>query len=284
MGSEYEMNLSGNKISFVLDGEAVSSVGLDMPGRSYIFDGFMFNVCVKGDMVIGINGHSHHVVAHTLFVVLPKHVCSVLEHSPDIDVRTVFIPPEFICDTPVAPDFDLLKRIGDGPCIEIGADDEADILKIFSIIGRYDSEGGIPERIKRSLMLAMVLIGASLFKESLAVSEPACSRPEAMVRRFFELVYQYFGRERRVRFYADRLFVTPKYLSMTVKSATGHSAQEWINEAVLFEAKRYIRTTDMTIQQISETLLFSDPSSFVRFFRTHTGITPLEFRRGKPNG
>ena len=66
---------------------------------------------------------------------------------------------------------------------------------------------------------------------------------------------------------------------MTIKSVTGYSIQKWINEVIIIEAKRYIKTTTYTIQQISEELNFHTSSSFVRFFTQHTGYTPLEYRK-----
>ena len=70
-----------------------------------------------------------------------------------------------------------------------------------------------------------------------------------------------------------------KRLSAAVKETSGHTALEWLNEAALVEAKRCLRTTDLTVLQISEALHFSTASSFVRFFRQHAGCTPLEYRR-----
>lgn len=75
--------------------------------------------------------------------------------------------------------------------------------------------------------------------------------------------------------------MTPKYLSVAVKSITHYSVQMWINEVVLFESKRALRATDLTVQQISEKLHFPNSSSFVRFFRTHIGVSPLRYRRMK---
>lgn len=66
---------------------------------------------------------------------------------------------------------------------------------------------------------------------------------------------------------------------MTIKSVTGYSIQKWINEVIIIEAKRYIKTTTYTIQQISEELNFHTSSLFVRFFKQHTGYTPLEYRK-----
>ena len=74
---------------------------------------------------------------------------------------------------------------------------------------------------------------------------------------------QNYESQRRVSFYADKLCVTPKNLAKVVKGVTGHSVQEWINEVVVIEAKRCLKTSDMSVFQISERLHFTTPSSFV---------------------
>ena len=48
----------------------------------------------------------------------------------------------------------------------------------------------------------------------------------------------------------------------------------FLHEAVLVEAKMLLKTTDLTVQEISDRLNFSSPSAFVQFFKKHTGTTP----------
>ena len=72
---------------------------------------------------------------------------------------------------------------------------------------------------------------------------------------------------------------TPKYLSGAVKRITGRSISDWIDEVVVIEIKRQLKTTDRTVLQISEELNFSSPSVFVQYFRHHTGMTPRQYRK-----
>ena len=92
--------------------------------------------------------------------------------------------------------------------------------------------------------------------------------------RFFRLLTIHYKKHRSVQFYADKLNLTPKYLSTAIKKVTGRPILEWIHEAVLIDAKMLLRTTHLTVQQISDQLNFSSPSAFVQFFKKHTGKTP----------
>lgn len=97
--------------------------------------------------------------------------------------------------------------------------------------------------------------------------------------RFRNLLTKEFWRHRSVSFYADNLNVTPKYLSELIKKQTGKTAGEWIDRAVILEAKILLQNKELGISQVSDQLNFSDQSVFGKFFKTHEGISPLEYRK-----
>jgi AraC-like DNA-binding protein len=107
---------------------------------------------------------------------------------------------------------------------------------------------------------------------------PTVSRKEELTRDFFQLLSEHFETERQASFYASKLCVTPKHLSMCVSEVTKLSILEWINTVTVLNIKRRLRTTNDTIQQISEDFNFQTASTFIRYFRQHTGTTPLKFR------
>lgn len=72
--------------------------------------------------------------------------------------------------------------------------------------------------------------------------------------------------------------MTPGNLSRAVTAASGKSPIKWISDAVVAEAKILLRNPDMNIQQVSEELHFGDQSSFGKFFKKHTGFTPIEYK------
>ena len=66
---------------------------------------------------------------------------------------------------------------------------------------------------------------------------------------------------------------------MLLREQTGKSANKWIDDAVLMEAKMLLKTPLLSVQQVAEQLHFSDQSTFGKFFKKHIGLSPLEFRR-----
>jgi AraC-like DNA-binding protein len=95
---------------------------------------------------------------------------------------------------------------------------------------------------------------------------------------FIKLVQENFREHRNIGFYANRLCLTPKYLSKVVKDGSGASAGEWIDNYVALEAGTLLKSTSKTVQQISDELNFPSQSFFGRYFKRITGISPKKYR------
>lgn len=96
--------------------------------------------------------------------------------------------------------------------------------------------------------------------------------------RFLILLSQHVEQERAVTFYSDRLHISSRYLSKIVKAATGQTANEYIDNAILMVAKSLLKYTSLNIQEISYKLNFVNPPFFSKFFKQHTGMTPKQYR------
>lgn len=99
------------------------------------------------------------------------------------------------------------------------------------------------------------------------------------VREFIKLVHLEYVHERSVSYYADKLFISPKYLSLLVKEATGRSAAKWIDDFVIMEAKNMLRFSNRNIQQVAYALNFPTQSSFGKYFKHLTGMSPTEYQK-----
>lgn len=130
---------------------------------------------------------------------------------------------------------------------------------------------------------AMVLAIASFFYECgtkcyLPVLESTQKSSHRLTEKFLSLVQQHFKKERFLDFYAEKLEVSTKHLSRTVKESTGFTAVEWIDRFVILEAKVLLKSTNMSIQQISDELNFGTQSFFGKYFKKHIGRSPKDFR------
>ena len=105
----------------------------------------------------------------------------------------------------------------------------------------------------------------------------ATARQEEIFHRFIKLVEKNYTVERNIGFYADKLCITPKYLSQLIYKASGIYAGDHIDNYVIAEAKMLIKSRKYTIAQVSDMLNFTSQAYFGRYFKKHTGMTPLEF-------
>lgn len=106
-----------------------------------------------------------------------------------------------------------------------------------------------------------------------------------VVRKFSSLLDSYLAENAEndglptVAYFADKCCYSPKYFGELVKTETGRTARDFINDRILSAAKKLLSDETLSISQLSRKLGFEYPQHFVRFFKTHTGATPSEYRR-----
>ena len=96
--------------------------------------------------------------------------------------------------------------------------------------------------------------------------------------RFVQLVEQSDGRIRRVDEFAQMLNVTPKYLSKLLMDTMHRKPSVIVAFFTLQAIENRLRYTDMTMQQIADDLHFANASFFGKYFKEHSGMTPMEYR------
>lgn len=106
-------------------------------------------------------------------------------------------------------------------------------------------------------------------------------RQQDYVRQFMSLLNLHYREQRRVTFYSEQMHITPKYLGSIVTHQTGRTVSDWIDHFVISEAKMLLGYSNLTIQEITYKLNFPNQSFFCKYFKSHTGMTPSEFRSGK---
>ena len=101
---------------------------------------------------------------------------------------------------------------------------------------------------------------------------------ELLFLRFKKLVSQYCERERNIPFYAEQLYITPHHLSAVISRQSGKSVMYWINRATVLRAKVLLKSDDLKTNEIADRLNFPYHSTFTKFFKRETGMSPQEYR------
>lgn len=150
--------------------------------------------------------------------------------------------------------------------------------QIFALLWEVVHDRPFPKESVQSL-ISLVFHQTDGFRgRELEAGKQKRSRQEEVFNRFLELVNKYAVQERSCTFYADRLCLTSRYLSTLVRQASGRTVMDWVNEAVMQEAKLMLCHTDKLVYQIADELNFPNASFFCKYFRRMTGMTPKDYR------
>jgi AraC-like DNA-binding protein len=255
------------------------------------FDGYIIFFLRSGHFTVDINLHSYEVKPQSLLVNVPGNIIKLSSYAEerigDAQLYFVLASREFM--SAIRFDFNkvfqeslsLLKN----PCITLSESDVVlaeDYFTLAREVVQSDKES--KKEILGSLVTSFTYLAmdvcTSAVNEARKAQTPSSARVNQLFERFIALVTEYHNSERGMAFYADKLCLTPKYLSKLIKQASGRSAPDWIDSFVILEAKNMLKYSDKTIKEIVYMLHFPNQSVFYKFFKAHTGMTPSEYRKG----
>lgn len=246
----------------------------------HIVEGISFAICVKGSGRMKINLQEYEITDNMLITIIPGYIVELLSASDDIVIEFLFFTFDFIADLKLVMDMDIPEKVGQMPCLKISEEETQNLLEFHAfILKQYRKTDHIyRERITKSLLSTLICEVGQLYHDAKVGIKRPKSRHEELIHQFVELLFKYHKQERSVSFYADKMFLTPKYLSKVIKDITGKPILLWIDDMVIMAAKALLKTSNLTILQISEELNFANASFFGSFFRKRVGITPMQYR------
>lgn len=250
----------------------------------HTLEGIAFSICTKGRARFKINMKEIIMEPNSVIVVLPNFIIEPIEKSDDFSMETLFFSFDFISDLPHSSHFNIMEKIEQTPCLYISEEEVKNLLGFHAfIVGQYNRrEHRFRQEIAKFLLFALIAEIGVLYctaeKNSLKLT-----RIEKLTSQFFILLRRHHTTERNIGFYADKLCLTPKYLTTTIKKNTGKSILNWIHEADITAIKMLLKSSGKTVGQISDELHFSDASILCRFFKKYTGMTPKKYRESGVN-
>ena len=110
------------------------------------------------------------------------------------------------------------------------------------------------------------------------IADTSSIRDRDIFGKFLTLIASEQYKHRQVSYYADKLCMTPKYLSTVCQRVSGKAPMQWITESTMEDCYVMLRETNKTVKEISDSLGFPNSSFFGQFFRRQAGMTPLDYR------
>lgn len=253
----------------------IASVTSASEGGLLIRNGIVLMLCRGGGERLVVDGKEYELSRNNLIILPENHIISHLAPQMVEQRCVIAVSIDYILNMPSPIDTNIFGYSRYISVIKLSDEKFEDLMSYYQFIykesheeSRYQSE------IISSIFYALILEVIAEYERVFSVDATHNIKADSLTDRFFRLLATNYKRERSVRFYAEGLHLTPKYLSTAIKRVTGRPILDWIHEAVLIDAKMLLRTTDLTVQQIAEMLNFSSPSAFVQFVKKHTGCTP----------
>lgn len=100
-----------------------------------------------------------------------------------------------------------------------------------------------------------------------------------LIRSFRKAVDTHYKKEHSTTYYANLLHISPDHLNRTFKSKIGKTAKDYIQARIIIEAKRLLYFTNLSNKEIGYELGFNEPANFSAFFKKHTNMSPLNFKK-----
>ena len=237
--------------------------------------------CLQGELHVRISLKEYTLRPDMFCVIITGMIFEVLSISNDfrgfrIATRTKFMP----VTEKTTQVMSFYKCLQSRHCFVLEEKEVMAFVGVYHSIKATLQELDHPYRIPMLQSYVQILYYRMLpivLKEEESRSKYSHTRQEEIFQRFIGEVEKHYRKERSVKFYADLLCISPKYLSTVIYKISQQLAGEWIDAYVILEAKTLLKSGRLTIQQISEQLNFSNQSFFGKFFKRCAGMSPKEY-------
>ena len=253
----------------------------DISNSSIKVENYMLLWCLNGKGTLETNGKVYSISKNSLLICTPD---VILEHgmvSYDFEFKSIGMSPQLMKHLSITAGYnwDMRRTIENRPVFHL-SDDEIVVLNthynlLFSKLNRDVKH---KRDILNTFLQTFLFELYDILDNFISVSPPRFTSSEYLFKEFMDLVMAFHHKERNVTFYANRLNVTSKYLSIVCKRVSGSTAFDIINSYTIKDIKYMLTETRKTIKEISNELNFDNMSFFGKYVKRYLGMSPKHYR------
>lgn len=257
-------------------------------GRIRPLDHGIIIICTEGTANFVYDGQPIELYKNDLFLFIAHSVVEKFMSSHDFDCRELWFSRGELWNMNMYIKSSLadILPLKHNPKVALDSEEKALFDAYFQQLCQHmrNSSKVLYPEIVRSIVGTFLLETLSVLRRSNSHSLGKSSTNNSglhgkkLAERFLQLVEQSDGRIRRVEEFAQILNVTPKYLSKLLMETMNRKPSVMVDFYTLKAIENRLRFTDMTMQQISNDLNFPNASFFGKYFKSHSGMTPMEYR------
>lgn len=263
-----------NELGIVYGDPRIFMLVIGQSQPPFVIDDYRIGVLVSGEICVNINLVERHITPGTIVFLGPGTIISPIRFCGKIEIYGLGLFADF--PMPQMPsafngqvrDFQIKACEGD----------IATARHIIDTVWHVVHQPDYNRQTVSSLVSAMMHHYDGIYRQHIDLLKASQSREQTVFDRFIYLVNQYATCEHQISFYADKMCLTERYLGTVIRQASGITAKEWIDRALIEHIKIELKHSDRTIAQISDEMKFPNPSFFSKYFKRLAGQTPLEYR------
>ena len=237
--------------------------------------------CRKGWAHATINLKDYEIVENTQVVLLPGTIIRINGCSSDFTASFFGLPKEMFMEARMRFEPIFFRFIKEQPCYVLPQENTGAINGLIRATTAIynDRENRFRNQIaKNHLQSFMLDIYDKCYRYFGKHKIEGGTRQDEIFKSFVSLVHEHCASQREVSFYADKLCISTKYLTGICKAVTGDSAKKIIDDFAILEIKVLLQSTELTVQEIADRLVFPDQSYLGRYFKRHEGMSLKEYQ------
>lgn len=249
----------------------------------FMVNGAGLMVCRQGSFTFSLNMKVFSAKTGETVFIPEDSLFQVLSESEDLQLF-IFIyqiePIRDIIGNSVATMY-LYMQLRTEPCYVWNTGDEEEVLKYMALLDNtlHMESSTFNYYEQRILLLGLTYRICSIYNRKLMNLKTIVGHKHEIFIRLIQLIDAHYTEERGVEFYADKLCLSPKYLSALSKSVCGFTVQELIFKSIIRKSISLLKNTQKNIQEISDFFNFPNASYFGTFFKKQTGMSPQQYRK-----
>lgn len=241
-------------------------------------------MCKRGRLQIKINGKRIMMEESELLLIMHKSLISDLSYSIDVDCAAICLNSTRIHKFLRTQDMlNILLTVKKCPLLRVSEQQfhnlitlKENIKYMFSPLHPYYEKimSHFVEIILYDILGCYIKVANKIISSNIEIP----NRKNQIFVAFMTLLHEDKGAHREVRYFANKLFITPKYLSSICKEISGKTCAQWLAEIAIEEIKQMLNTTEMSIKEIACKLKFDNYAFFSKYVKKHLGLSPIEYR------
>lgn len=252
-------------------------------GETYITKHLIIILNHYGYIKFDYDLQSEVLYQHNNCVIYPEHIVTIKEMSPDFSCSVLIVSNAFLNHLRQLHPNHYRAEYHYTMAFHLTDEQFQTIQNCFQLLNAISV---LDSNHRDELLAQQMDITANLAEMYFHINNDAIfagiDKKEQVVSHFFAAIAAHFRESREVKFYAEKLCLSPRYFGTIVRDATGISAHKWITQYVTTQAKDALQHhPEWSIQEVAEWLGFPDQAIFSRYFKAATGTSPTEYRELK---